>query len=228
MTGLLPKHRASIAQEFYDELRQRILSSELLPGSAISEVSCAEQLGVSRTPVREVFRRLADEGFLEIRPQVGTFVAPIRLAAVHDSQFIRETLECRTIRLAVERATPADDAALQRHLERQRPTVLGGDYRAFFPADDAMHVELIRMAGREAIWTVIQNVKSQLDRVRYLSFESHDWLGKIFEEHVRLVQFVAERDADRAEAMMREHLRTVFAAIERLMVTKPHFFAPCR
>jgi DNA-binding GntR family transcriptional regulator len=228
MLGLKPEHRASIARELHWVLRQRILSGELLPGHSISEVSYAEQLGVSRTPVREVFRRLADEGLLEIRPQIGTFVAPIPLTAVYDSQFVRETLECRTIRLAVERATPADDLTLRQHLERQRPAVPGGDYLAFFPADDAMHAELIRMAGREAIWTLIQNAKSQLDRVRYLSFESRDWLGRIFEEHEQIIARVIGRDADGAETMMRSHLRTVFAAIERLMATKPYLFAPGR
>jgi len=228
MLDLIPEQRPPIARELYRALRQRVLSGELPPGSVISEVSYAEQLGVSRTPVREVFRRLADEGFLEIRPQVGTFVAPIRLAAVRSSQFVRETLECRTIRLAVECATQADDLALSQHLERQRPAVFAGNHLTFFPADEALHAELIRMAGHEAIWTVIQNVKSQLDRVRYLSFESQDWLGKVFSEHERIVEHVAKRDADGAEAMMREHLRTVFAAIERLMITKPHFFAPSR
>lgn len=228
MSGLVLEHRAPISRELHAALRQRILSGELPPGSAISEASYAEQLGVSRTPVREVFRRLADEGLLEIRPQVGTFVAPIRLAAVHDSQFVRETLECRTVRIAAERATSADDLALRAHLERQRPAVQAGNYLAFFPADEALHVELIRMAGREAIWAVIQDVKTQLDRVRYLSFESHDWLGKIFAEHERIVDRVIARDADGAEAVMREHLRTVFTAIERLMASKPHFFAPSR
>ncbi|PWC28549.1 GntR family transcriptional regulator [Teichococcus aestuarii] len=228
MTGLVLEHRAPIARELYAVLRQRILTGALEPGTTISETSYAGQMGVSRTPVREVFRRLADEGLLEVRPQVGTYVAAISLTAVHDSQFVRETLECRTVRMAVERARPEDDAALRAHLERQRPAVLAGDYIAFFPADEALHVELIRMAGRAAIWSVIQDVKTQLDRVRYLSFESRDWLGKIFAEHERIVERVIARDADGAEAIMREHLRTVFTAIERLMASKPHFFAPSR
>jgi DNA-binding GntR family transcriptional regulator len=220
--------REPIARELYVELRRQILTGGLPPGAAIAEAPMAEHLGVSRTPVREVFRRLADEGLLDIRPQVGSFIAPIRLGAVYDSQFVRETLECRTVRMAVERRTPADALALRRHLEVQRPAVAAGDYLAFFPADEALHVELIRMAGRPAIWTVIQNVKIQLDRVRYLSFDSRDWLTMIFAEHERIVESVVEGDADAAETIMREHLRSVFAAIERLVQTKPDYFAPSR
>nr|WP_305123331.1 GntR family transcriptional regulator [Roseomonas sp. GC11] len=217
--------REPIARELYAALRQRIVTGELPPGTAIAEAPLAEQLGVSRTPVREVFRRLADEGLLAVKPQIGSFVAPIQLDAVHDSQFVRETLECRTVRLAADHVTPADAAALAAHLERQRPAVREGRARDFFAADEQFHAELIRMAGRPAIWRVIQDVKTQLDRVRYLSTESQSWLEMIFAEHERIVACVTAGDADGAEAVMRQHLRTVFAAIERLRETRPEFFA---
>lgn len=200
----------------------------MLPGMAISEAPVAEQLNVSRTPVREVFRRLADEGLLEIRPQIGTFVAPIRLSAVYDSQFVRETLECRTVRMAAEAHHSNDALRLAEQLQIQRRAVATRDEAAFFQSDEILHCELTRMAGRPAVWNVIQAVKLQLDRVRYLSFSSRDWLEMIFAEHERLVERVLAGDADGAEAVMCEHLRTVFTAIERLLHTKPEFFTPRR
>ncbi|EFH12412.1 GntR family transcriptional regulator [Pseudoroseomonas cervicalis] len=222
------ERREPIARELYAALRQRILTGELVPGTAIAEAPMAEQLGVSRTPVREVFRRLSDEGLLEVRPQIGSFVAPIQLDAVHDSQFVRETLECRTVRMAAEQAQDGDIAALRAEIERQRPAVQGGDALGFFASDESFHAALIRMAGRPAIWRVIQDVKTQLDRVRYLSTESQAWLEMIFSEHERIAESVAARDADAAEAVMRQHLRTVFAAIEKLRETRPEYFAPAR
>jgi DNA-binding GntR family transcriptional regulator len=228
MSGVVLEHRAPITRELHAALRRQIMVGELPPGSAIAEAPLAEQLGISRTPVREVFRRLADEGLLDIRPQVGTFVAPIRLTAVHDSQFVRETLECRTVRMAAEHAVPEDDDALRSHLEQQRPLIAAGDHLVFFPFDEALHVEIIRIAGRQAIWNVIQNVKTQLDRVRYLSFQDQTWLEMVFAEHQRIVDCILRRDADGAEAIMRQHLRTVLAAIERLASERPHFFAPRR
>lgn len=225
MSGVVLEHRAPITKELHAALRRQIMVGELPPGSAIAEASLASQIGISRTPVREVFRRLADEGLLDIRPQVGTFVAPIRLNAVLDSQFVRETLECRTVRMAAEHAVPVDDDALRAHLERQRPLIAAGDHLAFFPLDEALHAEIIRIAGRQAIWDVIQGAKTQLDRVRYLSFQDQDWLDMIFTEHQQIVDRILRRDADGAEAVMRRHLRTVLTAIERLADERPHFFA---
>ena len=77
----------------YDRLRDDILCGRLRPGEALSETRLAEQHGISRTPVREVIQRLAKENLLAIVPQVGTFVAPIKLSSVTSSQFIREALE---------------------------------------------------------------------------------------------------------------------------------------
>lgn len=228
MLDLALERREPIARELYAALRQQILQGAMLPGMAISEAPVAEQLNVSRTPVREVFRRLADEGLLEIRPQIGTFVAPIRLSAVHDGQFVRETLECRTVRMAAETSNPADRSRLAEQIEIQRSAVIARDELAFFRSDEFLHCELTRMAGRPAVWSVIQDVKLQLDRVRYLSFSSQDWLEMLLTEHEHLVECVLAGNADGAEAVMRGHLRTVFTAIEHLLHSKPEFFTPRR
>src|SRR4029077_13209565 len=76
----------------YADLHADIITRRLRPGASLSETKVAVHYGISRTPVREVFRRLAEEGFLRVVPQVATYVAPINLAAGADSQFIRETL----------------------------------------------------------------------------------------------------------------------------------------
>ena len=88
-----------IRPDIYQQLRERIVSVELVPGTAMSESRIAEGFGVSRTPVREAFKRLAEDGFLDVIPQVGTFVARIDLQAVRDNHFIRETLELSLIHI---------------------------------------------------------------------------------------------------------------------------------
>lgn len=215
---------APAVREIYAGLRQRIITGSLMPGVGISEVQFSEQLGVSRTPVREVFRRLADEGFLKIIPQVGTFVAPIELRAVYDSQFVRETLECRTVTLACSKVDVQASDELQDFLTLQKRAIRDNDLARFFDADDRMHTYLIGLAGYPAIWELIQGVKAQLDRVRYLSLESGDWLHRIFEQHELIVARVIEADAEKAEAAMREHLQAVFLTVERLAQNRPELF----
>lgn len=224
LAGVQLSRSEPIARELYNVLRERIMRAQLQPGDSISEVQVADQLHVSRTPVREVFRRLADEGLLRIVPQVGTFISPIQLQAVYDSQFVRETLECRTVMLAAERKTERDADQLQDYLTLQRRAMRDDDLSGFFRADDEMHTYLIGMAGRPAIWGLIQGVKAQLDRVRYLSLESGDWLVMLLEQHEVIVSSVLAGDADAAEAAMREHLQSVFYAIERLALTQQSFF----
>lgn len=223
-----PFLRASSLPDLYEALRHAILTGQLRPGEAMSETKTAAQFGVSRTPVRDAFRRLSDEGFLRVVPQVGTYVAPIQLEAVADSQFVRETLECRTIRLAAERLKPAQSQALEAHLSEQRRALEANDGDAFFASDEAMHAELIGVAGRPAVWNLILDVKAQLDRVRCLSMQSADWRSMIFDQHCAIIDRVRAQDADGAETAMRAHLRTVFDAIERIAATNKEFFEDAR
>lgn len=202
--------------QIYRALRSDILQAVSPPGAAMSEARMAVQFGVSRTPVREAFKRLVEEGFLVVIPQVGTFVAPIDLAAVYDSQFVRETLECRMVVLAAERIDPAGKAALDALVAQQRDVVAAGDRPSFFRLDDAFHEELSRIAGYPSVWNLIESVKAQLDRVRCLSLDTPSWSDMILREHHEIATCVGAGNSVGAEAAMRGHLRTVFDAIDKI------------
>ena len=208
----------------YDRLRADILTARLRPGETLSETRLAEQHGISRTPVREVFQRLAAEGLLRIVPQTGTFVAPIALPAVADSQFIREALECQAVRRAADRITPPQMRALQRQLTEQARRIRAGDQTGFFTLDERMHQTIATIAGHPAVWDLIASVKAQLDRVRHLSLEDDAWLAMIFSQHQQIVDRLAARDVAGAEQAMQQHLRTAFAAIDRIAEQHADFF----
>lgn len=211
-------------EQVFDDLHGRIVRGELRPGDALSESRVAESVGLSRTPVREVFWRLAEAGFVRVVPQVGTFVAPINVLAVRDSQFVRETLECRAIGEAAERAGPADVVALRDGLAQQDRAMAASDFAAFFALDEAMHRSLMEIAGHPFAWQVIAGAKAQLDRVRFLSLGEREWPGMIMKQHHELVAALAAHDADAARQVMTAHLRTAFAAIDRIAATHPDFF----
>jgi DNA-binding GntR family transcriptional regulator len=190
----------------------------------LSETRIAEQHGISRTPVREVFQKLAKEGLLRIVPQIGTFVAPINLASVNASQFIREALECRAVRDAASRASRQQVAALKEQIEVQAKAIRTGDHVAFFGLDETMHRLVLETSGHRGVWNLIASVKAQLDRVRYLSLEDQAWLTMIFRQHREIVAAIAARNPARAESAMQEHLRTAFAAVERIASSHAEFF----
>lgn len=221
LTKMAPRANAQLV---YEALHGRIVRGDARPGDLLSETKVAESFGLSRTPVREVFWRLGEAGFVRVIPQVGTFVAPINIPAVYDSQFIRETLECRAISDAAERAGPGDLDTLGAILDAQDLAMGTRDFAAFFALDETMHRTLMEMAGRPFVWHVIAGAKAQLDRVRFLSLEADEWPGMIMAQHRALVGALARHDAGLAVREMTGHLRTAFAAIDRIAATHPDFF----
>ena len=225
MQHLAPAESVQAAgARLYADLHADIITGRMRPGVSLSETRVAEQYGISRTPVREVFRRLSEEGFLRVVPQVATYVAPINLAAVADSQFIREALECRAVSLSAERASARDIHALRQELRIQEQAIAAGNRIRFFASDEAMHRRLMTIAGHPSVWDLIGSAKAQLDRVRHLSLEQDDWLQMIFHQHRCIVDRAAAHDTAGAEVAMKEHLRTVFAAVTRIAAEHADFF----
>lgn len=216
--------RRGAAASAYVWLRAEILAGRLKPGLVLSENEVAGQLGMSRTPVREAIIRLESEGLLTVRSQVGTVVAPIDLDAVADGQFLREAIETRAVAIAADAATPRDHADLRALLRDQAKAVARRDQAAFLALDDRLHQRLVAIAGRPRVWSTIEEVKAQFDRVRVLSLEDEDWLKRIHAQHEDIVDaVVARRPAEAADAMGR-HLRAVFASIDTIAATSPGYF----
>jgi DNA-binding GntR family transcriptional regulator len=218
------EHRRSAAGAAYAWLKAQILSGRLHPGQSLSENEIARELRVSRTPVREAIIRLESDGLLAVRPQVGTTVAPIDVDAVADGQFLREAIECRAVALAAKRVSTADARDLKAQLREQARVAARGDSAAFVPLDDRLHQKLLAMAGRPRVWQAVEDVKAQLDRVRFLSLEDPAWLASIHRQHEEIVERVLARDADGAAAAMSRHLNAVFESIARIARTSPEYF----
>jgi GntR family transcriptional regulator, rspAB operon transcriptional repressor len=214
----------SVGNRLYVRLYNDILTGRLRPGQALSETRLAADHGISRTPVREVIQRLVKDGLLRVVPQIGSFVAPINLGAVADSQFIREALECHAVARAAERASGRDVRSLRRHIVQQARSVEAGDQISFFSLDEEMHRVILAIAGHAKVWELIASVKAQLDRVRHLSLEDSEWLTMIFRQHEQIVGHIAGHDAGAATRAMQLHLRTVFAAIDRIAAAHAEFF----
>ena len=139
--------RMSRSVQAYDLLRDAIVSLWLKPGEPVNEKAICEQLGVSRTPVREALMRLADEGLVQVYPQAGTFISPIDLEHVFEGQIVRDALEMAMIRRAAHRLTPAFAARLAAILDDQRRCSARNDHQAFYVADEAFHRTISPCAG---------------------------------------------------------------------------------
>jgi GntR family transcriptional regulator, rspAB operon transcriptional repressor len=193
-----------------------IREARLPPGSRLSDTALAERIGVGRTPLREALLRLAEEGLVEVYPQSGSFVAPIRLQAVSEGQFVREHLECAVIRELAVRIDDIGCAVLREIIAGQEAALASADPERFFALDEALHAEFAALAGRPGVWRLIEHSKTELDRVRVLSLPISEQIPRLIEQHHAIVGALAAHDPGLAEASLRVHLREVFTTIDRL------------
>ena len=213
-----------IARQVTRALRRAIVTMRLRPGEMLSEQEIASRLGVSRQPVREAFIKLGEAGLLRVLPQRGTLVVKISRAAVEDARFIREAVECAVAREAAQRATRPVLSALGANLTRQRRTARAKDVLAFFALDEEFHRLLAEAAGRPLAWTIVEDVKPQMDRVRFLSMEDATPLRVLVEQHIAIAEAVGAGDAERAEEAMRSHLTEILRSLPCLAERHPELF----
>jgi DNA-binding GntR family transcriptional regulator len=214
--------RRTSRQTVYETLRRRLLTLELAPGAALSENELAAVLGVSRTPVRESLILLAEEGLVEIYPQVGSFVSRVDANRVADAQFLREAIELASLEDIPTDPDPVIVQELRANLDRQLTP--GIDLEDFFGLDEAFHHGLLRLGGHASAWSTLLSAKGHLDRARRLGL--HDAASpRIFaDQHAAILQSVLDEDIALARETMRNHLRTVFDDVERLRARSPELF----
>jgi GntR family transcriptional regulator, rspAB operon transcriptional repressor len=207
----------------YETLRRQVLTLQLQPGEALSEKDLAADLGVSRTPVREGLILLAEDGLVQVFPQIGSFVSRVDMQRVADAQFLREAVELTALEDLPQHPDPELLAELDDNLAQQRAA--SGDVEAFFTLDERFHHALLRLSGHDQAWPTVVSAKGHLDRARRLGLYESSPPRLFADQHVDILEAVRTHDLALARSTMRHHLREVFADIERIRERKPDLFA---
>ena len=216
--------QSKLAHQVYEDLLSRILTLELKPRQALSEVQVAEETGVSRSPVREAFLRLASEGFLDIVPQRGTMVAPLRTSDLQRAQFMREALEIALVRRAVAAGETANlIGPLERELALQELYAKLGDDKAFHDSDDAFHRLIAVHAGLPDVWDEIARIKRHWDRYRLLVIRQTQEPAHVIAQHKKVTEAIAAGDEAAAVERMTEHLRRIYHLLKAAEDKYPEF-----
>jgi DNA-binding GntR family transcriptional regulator len=207
--------RLPVADQVYDALRAAIVRVHLLPGTSISENSISRQFGVSRTPIRAAIQRLAEEGLIDVYPQQGSFVAPIKLGGIGDAHFVRRALEVAVLRETAKIWSPAMSAAAHAVPAKQQVLLDAGDLDAFHAADEEFHHLLMSFANREGVWTTISAAWTRLSRFMRL-FGGPDRLPLVIEEHLAIIDALDAGNAAEAEARLVTHMDRAFVLLDQL------------
>lgn len=209
----------------YQWLRERIVSTRLVPGSRLSEQDVATCLGVSRTPVHQAVCRLADERLIDIRPRAGTYVARVVPDALEEALLVRGALELMVAEKAAERASSEAIASLRAVLARQVEAANASDAERFRELGDAFHAELAQAAGLPGVWALVRLPKTHLDRYRALVAPHSSRMTAALVEHGDILRAIESRKPGRAAQAMRTHLRHVVPGLSVALALKPEYVA---
>jgi GntR family transcriptional regulator, rspAB operon transcriptional repressor len=203
---------SSVRGQVYRLLLRDIAQCVAKPGQPLSEKNVAASLGVSRTPVREAFQQLAEDGLLAISPQRGTAVAKISIRQVRQAQFVREVLERAVLAVVCRQAADlawAEDTwgGLDAALYTQRQAVARSDHAGFYDADERFHAELARLSGFDGAGRLVGGARVHLNRVRWLSLPEPHGIEAALAQHEQMAAAVKAGDARRADQVLTAHLR---------------------
>lgn len=220
----------SLQSKAYQAIRTKIIHCELEPGRRLSAVGLEKEMGIGRTPVRESFVRLREQGLVETRPKSGTYVSRIDLSSAEDARFLRETVERSVLVRCCSAATGEDLAQLEELLASTRTipsSSAAATARTFFDLDNKFHESLYRIAGRSRVWQWLNTVNTHLERFRWLRVTSEDLdLGPIIDQHERMLHAVSQGNTDDASLLADMHLHLMLDEKDSVIRRFPDYFEP--
>lgn len=195
----------SLANQVYEELENRILNGTYAPGQIITEKCLAEELKVSRTPIREALGRLAQERLIKDSP-AGNVVIGVSKEDAADLFEVKRRVETLIVRKAVENITEEELEELSLILDKQEFYAMKEDARIVRDLDTDFHDLIYRASRSIMLETVLTGVHHKLLKFRKLSLEHSDRIKESVGEHRDLLDAIKSGDADLAEKMMLRHV----------------------
>jgi DNA-binding GntR family transcriptional regulator len=196
----------SLRAQVFKELENAILTGTLVPGDALIESHLSQELGVSRTPVREAIRQLELEGLVKSIPNRGAVVVGISERDIEDIYTIRTRIEGLAARWAAQNITDEEAEALKNIIDLQEFYLEKGDVLQIWHLDSRFHELLNESCRSNLLRHTLSSFHNYIQRARRISFENVDRAHESVAEHKKIVSAVVGGDADAAERLTIEHI----------------------
>ena len=203
--------RRKVTDWVYEEVRQAIIELRLQPGEPLREATMAEQLGVSKTPVREALARLEQEGLVETTSFKGAVVSGYSPSDLREIYELRELLEGAATRAAAVSASEETLTRLTSLVAESRELHARDDLEGLAALLGEFDLVIYDQVANGRIRALIENLKAHLARIGRLTEEIPGRVKASVEEHAAIVDAITARDADEAERSMRAHIRSVLS-----------------
>lgn len=204
---IAPIENVPLRVQVANRLRSAILSGRLRPGTGLVETALAEQMNVSRAPIREAIQILENDGLVETIAYKGKRVKPLTAREVAETYSLREVFEVMAVRRILDSGVPVD--ALQEQCETMNAAAAADDYDALTAADEAFHHTLIRLADHDLLQASWKNLYLRIHQIMALRNRDERNLHQIASNHPPIVKALQDRDAERAIALISDHTRAL-------------------
>jgi DNA-binding GntR family transcriptional regulator len=199
--------RSFLKDQAYQRIKQRLLNNDYPPGSFLSERRLAEDLGMSKTPVKGALERLESEGFISVSPQQGIVVRELSVREIADQYEIRAALESYTLRTLAGKLTSDQVARVRANLQAQARLRGTADMAKGMELDAAFHIQFPEFLGNGEILRVIVQLREKMQRVIAQVFQlCPARIDASYDEHAAIAAAVIDGDGDQAAGLIVQHL----------------------
>jgi DNA-binding GntR family transcriptional regulator len=189
-----------------DAIRSAIMNGTLQPRERLMEIQMAEELGVSRTPIREALRKLELEGFIVMVPRKGAYVSDLSFKDIADVFEIRAALEGLAAGLAAERITDEELEAMERLLVEKKEAITQNNISRLVEVDTRFHEMMYQASRNERLSSIISNLREQIQRFRLTSLSHPGRMQESLSEHKKITEAIQSRDSQLARQLAQEHI----------------------
>jgi DNA-binding GntR family transcriptional regulator len=219
-------------ETIYEKILNDIITLNIKPGARLKEAEVSRQFNVSRTPIRDVFKKLENDKLLVIYSQSGTYVTKIDLNGITDLMYLRCVVEYSVLSDLTSFITPGDIIQLRIFIKDQKSLLKadgqGGDEEFasnFFRLDNEFHHQIFRKAGKESVLDLLNNSYPYFSRYRFLTFfRDETEITNLFDVHSKIVDCLETKDKTSLKSVITEHNFSGLNGIEKVRERHPDYF----
>jgi DNA-binding GntR family transcriptional regulator len=202
----IDKESVSLADYAYDEIKRRIFDFGLMPGERFSESELAQQINVSRTPLRQALQRLQHGGFVEAIPKVGWLIPPLDFEKFDELYEFRVLIECHAVhalcaaetdRSTLHELSRAWQVPLKERL--QDPNKVGA-------VDEVFHIQIVECTGNGEMLRTYREITERMRIIRRLDFYKPERIAATYDEHAGILAAIQKGRGDEAQRLLRAHI----------------------
>jgi DNA-binding GntR family transcriptional regulator len=198
-----------LVDNVYDTIKSAILRNELKPGTALSESTLAEQLGTSRTPIREALKRLEKEDLVQIVPRRGVFVTDVSLEDIVATYQLREALECYAMQFVPKYGDQSELDRLIADFDQAAQWIEAGQIDKVNEADTRLHRFIAQSTRNRLIIKLVDQLLGHVIRLRAMTPTVSGRLARQLQEHLCIVHALKDGNVEEATEALRDHLQMV-------------------